>query len=46
MLPEQDSFFEVLYQGMFNKLLLYAQAGLSDKSKAMDVVQDTYTRPF
>ena len=42
MLPEQDSFFEALYQGMFNKLLLYAQAGLSDKSKAMDVVQDTY----
>ena len=42
MLPEQESLFEALYQGMFNKLLLYAQAGLSDKSKAMDVVQDTY----
>ena len=42
MLPEQDSFFNALYQSMFNKLLLYAQAGLSDKSKAMDVVQDTF----
>lgn len=42
MLPEQDSFFDALYQSMFNKLLLYAQAGLSDKSKAMDVVQDTF----
>ena len=42
MLPEQDSFFNALYQSMFNKLLLYAQAGLADKSKAMDVVQDTF----
>lgn len=42
MLPEQDSFFNALYQSMFNKLFLYAQAGLSDKSKAMDVVQDTF----
>ena len=42
MLPEQDSFFNALYQSMFNKLLLYALAGLSDKSKAMDVVQDTF----
>lgn len=42
MLPEQDSFFEALYYGTFHKLFLYAQAGLSDKSKAMDVVQDTF----
>lgn len=42
MLPDQDSFFEALYQSMFNKLLLYAQTGLSDRSKAMDVVQDTF----
>ena len=42
MLPEQDSFFNALYQNMFNKLLLYTQAGLSDKSRAMDVVQDTF----
>lgn len=42
MLPEQDSFFNALYKSMFNKLLLYAQAGLSDKSKAMDVVQDSF----
>lgn len=42
MRPEESEFLEGLYRGNLNKLLLYAQVHLTDRSKAMDVVQDTF----
>lgn len=42
MTPEQEDFLEALHQEYFNRLVLYAESGLFNRSKAQDVVQDTF----
>lgn len=42
MHPEQDTLIEQLHRAYFGKLLLYASAALKDRSRAQDVVQDTF----
>lgn len=42
MHPEQDKLIEQLHRSYFGKLMLYAAACLKDRSRAQDVVQDTF----
>ncbi len=42
MPPEQDVFFESLYQNNFNGLVIYARAQLNDAYEAEEVVQDAF----
>lgn len=42
MLPEQDRFLENLYREYAKKLFLYAFVQVQDKSRAQDIVQDTF----
>lgn len=42
MPPEQDVFFESLYQSNFDRLVIYARAQLNDTFEAEEVVQDTF----
>lgn len=42
MTPEQEDFLEALHKEYFNRLALYAESGLFNRSKAQDVVQDTF----